>query len=77
MMTDRDISVDDATIHRWIIRYSHELLERFNSSKRAVTGKWHIDETYTKVRGQRCYLYRAINSNGDTVELWFNERRNV
>jgi transposase-like protein len=37
--------VDHATIHRWVIRYSPELLERFNSRKRAVTGKWHIDET--------------------------------
>jgi transposase-like protein len=44
MMAERGISVDHATIHRWIIRYSLELLERFNSRKRAVTGRWHIDE---------------------------------
>jgi transposase-like protein len=77
MMTERGISVDHATIHRWIIRYSPELLERFNSRKRAVTGKWHVDETYIKVRGQWRYLYRAIDSNGDTVEFWFSERRNL
>jgi transposase-like protein len=77
MMAERGISVDHATIHRWIIRYSPELLERFNSRKRAVTGKWHIDETYIKVRGQWRYLYRAIDSNGDTVEFWFSEKRNL
>ena len=77
MMAERGISVDHATIHRWIIRYSPELLERFNQRKRAVTGKWHIDETYIKVRGQWRYLYRAIDSNGDTVEFWFSERRNL
>jgi transposase-like protein len=76
MMAERGISVDHATIHRWVIRYSPELLERFNSRKRAVTGKWHIDETYIKVRGQWRYLYRAIDSNGDTVEFWFSDRRN-
>jgi transposase-like protein len=38
---------------------------------------WHIDETYVKVRGQWRYLYRAIDSNGDTVEFWFSERRNL
>ncbi|HZH53757.1 MAG TPA: IS6 family transposase [Microvirga sp.] len=53
------------------------LLVRFNSRKRAVTGKWLIDETYIKVRGQWMYLYRAIDSNGDTVEFWFSERRNL
>ena len=77
MMAERGISVDHATIHRWVIRYSPKLLERFNQRKRAVTGKWHIDETYIKVRGHWRYLYRAIDSNGDTVEFWFSERRNL
>jgi transposase-like protein len=77
MMAERGISVDHATIHRWVVRYSTELLERFNSRKRAVTGKWHIDETYIRVRGQWRYLYRAIDSNGDTIEFWFSERRNL
>jgi putative transposase len=77
MMAERGISVDHATIHRWAIHYSPELLERFNSRKRAITGKWHIDETYIKVRGHWRYLYRAIDSNGDTVEFWFSERRNL
>jgi transposase-like protein len=52
-------------------------LEQFNRRKRPVTGKWHVDETYVKVRGQWRYLYRAIDSNGDTVEFWFSERRNL
>jgi putative transposase len=77
MMAERGVSVDHATIHRWTLRYAPELLERFNRRKRAVTGRWHIDETYVKVRGQWHYLYRAIDSNGDTVEFWFSERRNL
>ncbi len=45
MMAERGISVDHATVHRWVVRYSPELLERFNCRKRAVTGRWHVDET--------------------------------
>jgi putative transposase len=77
MMAERGTSVDHATVHRWVVHYSPELLERFNRRKRPVTGKWHIDETYIKVRGRWMYLYRAIDSNGDTVEFWFSERRNL
>jgi transposase-like protein len=77
MMAERGISVDHTTIHRWTVHYAPLLLEQFNRRKRAVTGKWHIDETYVKVRGQWRYLYRAIDSNGDTVEFWFSERRNL
>jgi putative transposase len=77
MMAERGISVDHATVHRWVIRYSPELLKRFNLRKRSVSRKWHVDETYIKVRGRWLYLYRAIDSNGDTVEFWFSERRNL
>jgi transposase-like protein len=77
MIAERGISVDHATIHGWVVRYSPELLERFNLRKRSVSRKWHMDETYIKVRGQWRYLYRAIDSNGDTIEFWFSERRNL
>jgi putative transposase len=69
--------VDHATIHRWTIHYAPLLLEQFNLRKRAVSRQWHIDETYIKVRGRWMYLYRAIDSHGDTVEFWFSERRNL
>jgi transposase-like protein len=77
MMVERGVQVDHATIHRWTVHYAPLLLEQFNRRKRPVTGKWHVDETYIKVRGQWKYLYRAIDSNGDTVEFWFSERRNL
>ncbi len=69
MIAKRGISVAHATSPRWVIRYSPELLQRFNARKRVVTRKWHIDETYIKVRGHWMYLYRAIDSNRDTVEF--------
>lgn len=76
-MAERGISIDHSTIHRWVVHFSPMLLERFNRRKRAVTGKWHADETYIKVRGQWMYLYRAIDSAGDTVEFWFSEHRDL
>lgn len=76
-MAERGIAVDHTTIHRWTVRFAPLLLERFNRRKRAVTGKWHADETYIKVRSQWMYLYRAIDSVGDTVEFYFSEQRDL
>jgi transposase-like protein len=76
-MAERGISVDHATVHRWIVHYAPLLLERFNQRKRPVSGKWHVDETYIKLRDQWRYLYRAIDNVGDTVEFWFSEQRNL
>ncbi len=77
MMQERNIHVDHSTVHRWVLRFSPLLLEQFNKRKRAVTGKWHVDETYVKVRGKWMYFYRAIDSVGDTVEFFFNEHRDL
>lgn len=76
-MAERGIAVDHTTIHRWTVRFAPLLLGRFNRRKRSVTRKWHVDETYTKVRGRWMYLYRAIDSVGDTVEFWFSEQRDL
>jgi putative transposase len=45
MMAERGLSVDYATVHRWVTRYSPELLKRFNLRKRSVSRQWHVDET--------------------------------
>jgi transposase-like protein len=47
MMAERGISVDHATIHRWVIYYSPELLERLNKRKRAVTCKGSVADFHT------------------------------
>ena len=77
MMSERGVHVDHSTIHRWVVRFSPLLLERFNQRKRTVTRRWHIDETYIRVRGHWMYLYRAIDSVGDTVEFFFSEHRDL
>ncbi|BCH21694.1 IS6 family transposase [Mesorhizobium sp. L-8-3] len=77
MMGERGVVVDHSTVNRWVRRFSPMLLERFNLRKRALSGRWHMDETYIKVRGQWMYLYRAIDSVGDTVEFMLSEQRDL
>ena len=43
MMDERSISVDHATVDRWVLRYAPELLKRFNARNRAVTGKCAVN----------------------------------
>ncbi|MEP9374713.1 IS6 family transposase [Mesorhizobium sp. KR1-2] len=60
-----------------VVHFSPQLLGRFNRRKRAIGIKWHMDETYIKVRGQWTHLYRAIDSVGDTVEFLLSENRDL
>ena len=77
MMAERGLSVDHSTVHRWVVHYSPQLLTQFNTRKRPVQSKWHVDETYIKVRGKSMYLYRAIDKSGATAEFLFSQTRNL
>jgi transposase-like protein len=67
MMAERGISVDHATVHRWVVRYSSELLERLNLRKRSVSRKWHVDKTYIKVQGRWMFVDAPLNAGKITT----------
>jgi putative transposase len=51
MMAERGIQVDHSTIHRWVVRFSPLLLERFNHRKRRITrGSWSLDVSLPRHR---------------------------
>ncbi len=62
MMAERGVTVDHATIHRWTVHYAPLLLEQFNRHKRAVSLRWHVDETYIKVRGRWMCVDAPLNA---------------
>ena len=73
---ERGLSVDHATINRWVIHYAPQLEEAFrNRHKRQVDGSWHMDETYLKVKGKDVYLYRAVDKFGKTIDFMLSEKR--
>ena len=58
------IAVDHTTINRWVIAYAPKLEVLHRKKKPAVTTSWRMDETYSKVKGRDCYLYRAVDQVG-------------
>lgn len=75
MMAERGISVDHSTLHRWIIRMVPLLDKAFRRHKRPVGRRWRMDETYIKVKGQWKYLYRAVDTAGQTIDFLLTAKR--
>ena len=62
--------MDHSSINRWVIKYAPLLEKAFQKrQKRPVGVSWRMDETYLKVKGQWVYLYRAVDKEGDTVDV--------
>jgi len=75
IMEERGVDVDHATLNRWVIRYSPAIAVEAKSKKRTTNGSWRMDETYIKVKGEWVYLYRAVDSIGDTLDFMLSEKR--
>ena len=68
--------VDHSTINRWVVKYAPQLEEAFRKShKRSVGGSWRMDESYIKIKGLWFYLYRAVDKQGDIIDLMLSKKR--
>jgi transposase, IS6 family len=77
MMMERGLSVDHTTIYRWVQCYAPVLEKKCRAKLKPTNNSWRVDETYIKVKGQWCYLYRAVDSEGSTVEFMLSLTRNT
>ena len=77
MMRERGLHVDHTTIYRWVQRYAPELEKRCRPHLKATTDSWKVDETYIKVRKTWMYLYRAVDSQGNTLEFLLSPTRDA
>ncbi|MEI9539862.1 IS6 family transposase [Enterobacter cancerogenus] len=77
MMAERGIIVDHSTLHRWVIRLVPLLDKAFRRHKRPTGRRWRMDETYIRVRGQWKYLYRAVDTSGQTIDFLQTARRDT
>src|ERR1044072_8879613 len=77
MLQDRGVSVDHPTIFRWIQAYAPELEKRLRPVLRPSDGSWRVGETYIRVRAAWTYLYRAVDSRGQTIDFLLSAKRNA
>ena len=77
MMIEREIQVDHSTIMRWVHQYSPEIEKKIRRYLRPTNDSWRVDETYIKVKGKWKYFYRAVDSNGDTIDFMLSAKRNL
>jgi IS6 family transposase len=75
IMQERGLPVDHTTIYRWVLSYSSELEKRCRPHVKSTTDSWRVDETYIKVKKEWVYLYRAVDSHGNTLEFLFSPTR--
>jgi len=77
LLAKRGLNVDHTTICRWVQYYGPELEQRLRLHLKPTNKSWRVDETYVCVKGRWCYLYRAIDSAGATIDFLLSALRDA
>jgi IS6 family transposase len=77
MLAERGLPVDYSTISRWVQANAPELAKRVKPPLKPTHDSWPVDETYIKVKGQGVYQYRAVDSDGHTLDFRLSAKRDA
>ena len=78
MLEERGVKVNYSTIYRWVQKYAPEMHKRLKYyTSHSFNDSWRVDETYIKVKGKWTYLYRAVDSKGNTIDFYLSATRNA
>ncbi|HEK9103841.1 IS6 family transposase [Bacillus pfraonensis] len=75
ILRERGVSVHPTTIMRWVHEYGNLIYQIWKKKNKNVPLSWKLDETYIKVKGKWCYLYRAIDKDGHTLDIQLRKKR--
>ncbi|MFH5927277.1 IS6 family transposase [Roseomonas xinghualingensis] len=77
MLQDRGVDVAHTTLFRWVQTYAPEIEKRIRPHLRPSNGSWRVDETYVRVKGRWMYLYRVVDSRGQTIDFLLSAKRDA
>jgi putative transposase len=78
MFLIRGVVFTHEAVREWEAKLAPRLADALRKRRSGKVGRcWHVDETYLKVAGEWCYLYRAIDRDGNLVDVYLSETRDL
>jgi len=76
MLAERGIDVSYETIRRWILKFGSAIASNVRSCRVQPSGIWYLEEVFVRIGGKRTYLWRAVDDEGEVLEVLAQSRRN-
>jgi len=76
LLAQRGIEVSREAVRCWVIKFGPLIAANLRRRRSPPTGRWHLDEMVVKISGQRMYLWRAVDDEGEVLDVLVQKRRN-
>ena len=74
---ERNISVSYEAIRLWVNKFGPEFARRLKRKHQGYGDTYYLDEVFVKIRGKQHYLWRAVDQDGEVVDVYLQERRDA
>ena len=75
LLAYRGINVTYETIRHWCLKFGHKFSHNIRTKRGPFNSSWYLDEVFIKINGQLHYLWRAVDSNGDEIDILVQKRK--
>ena len=76
LLAQRGVEVSRETVRCWVLKFGPLIAANLRRRRTAPTGRWHLDEMVVKIGGRRMYLWRAVDDEGEVLDVLVQKRRN-
>jgi len=77
LLAERGVIVSYESIRVWCQRFGMQIAAGIRRDRPVPSDKWHLDEVVIPIRGRKHWLWRAVDANGDVLEILVQSRRNA
>ncbi|MCX4404812.1 IS6 family transposase [Streptomyces sp. NBC_01764] len=75
LMLERGVVVSYETVRRWCRKFGQSYADALRRRRPRPGDKWHLDEVFVKINGERKYLWRAVDQDGNVLDILVQSRR--
>ena len=75
MLAERGIDASYETVRRWVLKFGRIYAERIRRHRPRPSDRWHLDEVFLKICGKTVYLWRAVDDEGEVLDVLIQRRR--
>jgi transposase-like protein len=77
LLAERGIEVSYESARRWVLKFGPLFARNLRRLRPRPSGTWHLDEMVVSIQGKRMYLWRAVDSEGEVLDLLVQAKRDT
>src|ERR1700680_645543 len=76
LLAERGLDISYETIRSWVLKFGPVIARRVRRRRLRPSNRWHLDEMVVRIAGKRMYLWRAVDHEGEVLDMLVQRRRN-